>query len=172
MAEQDAPRTSRGGRTLTRKFAEYTGDDPMLRSKFSPLLLALAAVLTLGAGSALAGTITGTVTGADGKPAAGIQVRLQKAKEGGDAAKPGAKKLAKADKAATGTEKPKAPKAGAMTATTSADGTFKFENVADGNYVVMANGKTLGNGKAEVTVAGDTPATVAITLEAKTPKKK
>jgi len=144
----------------------------MLRSKFSTVLLALTAMLTLGVSSAaLAGTITGTVTGADGKPAAGVQVRLQKAKEGGDAAKP-AKKLAKADKAAAGTEKPKAPKAGAMTATTSADGTFKFENVADGNYVVMANGKTLGNGKAEVTVAGDTPATVAITLEAKTPKKK
>jgi len=139
----------------------------MSRSKFSTILLAFAAMLTFGAGSALAGTINGTVTGADGKPAAGVQVRLQKAKEGGDTAKAGAKKLAKADKAAAGTEKPKAPKAGAMTATTSADGTFKFENVADGNYVVMANGKTLGNGKAEVTVSGETPATCAITLEAK-----
>ena len=142
----------------------------MLRSKFTTVLLALTAMLALGASSAaLAGTVTGTVTGADGKPAAGVQVHLQKAKEAGDTAKTGAKKLAKNAAAA---EKPKAPKAGAMTATTSADGTFKFENVADGNYTVVANGKTLGNGKAEVTVAGDTPATVAITLGAKTPAKK
>src|SRR3954463_13672240 len=130
MAEQDAPRTSRGGRTLTRKFAEYTGDDPMLRSKFSPLLLALAAMLTLGAGSALAGTITGTVTGADGKPAAGVAVRLMKAEAGGagDTAKP-KEKAAKSDKLAAG-DKPKNPGAGAggkhgtavAEATTSADG--------------------------------------------------
>lgn len=136
----------------------------MLRSKFSTVLLAFAAMLSLGLSSAaLAGTVTGTITGADGKPVPGVQVRLQKAKEAG------AKKLAKTTAAA---EKPKAPKAGAMTATTSADGTFKFENVADGSYTVVANGKTHGNGKAEVTVAGDTPATCEIKLEAKTPKKK
>ena len=143
----------------------------MLRTKFTTILVALTAILTLGVGSAaLAGSITGTVSGADGKPAGGVQVRLQKAKETG-AAKAGAKKLAKTT-AAPGAEKPKPAKAGAMTATTSADGTFTFQNVADGNYVVVANGKALGNGKAEVAVSGDTPATVAITLEAKTPAKK
>jgi protocatechuate 3,4-dioxygenase beta subunit len=138
--------------------------------KFSPVHLALAAMLALGASSALAGTITGTVTGTDGKPAAGVQVRLQKAKATGDTAKAGAKKLAKTGAAA---EKPAKPaKAGAMTAVTSADGSYKFENVADGNYTVVANGKALGTGKAEVTVSGDTPATVAITLEPKAPAKK
>jgi 5-hydroxyisourate hydrolase-like protein (transthyretin family) len=136
----------------------------MLRAKFSTVLLAFVAVLALGAGSALAGTVTGTVNGADGKPAAGVQVKLQKAKESGSTAK--AKKLAKT---AAPAEK---PKTAAMTATTSADGTFKFENVADGHYVVTANGKTLGTGKAEATVSGDTPVTVAIALEAKPAKKK
>src|SRR3954453_12981708 len=108
----------------------------MLHSKLSTVLLALVAMLTLGVSStALAGTIKGTVTGAAG-PAGGVQVRLQKAKETGNTAKAGAKKLAKNAAAA---EKPKAPKAGAMTVTTDVQGNFTFENVAAGNYTVVAN---------------------------------
>ena len=154
----------------------------MVRTKLSMVLLAFAAMLTLGAGSALAGTISGTVTGTDGKAAAGVTVRLMKtdaSAPGDDAGKPAKEKLAKADKVAAAGEKPakgdKPAKAGGKrqavaTATTAADGTFKFENVADGDYAVVAGGKDVGNGRATASVKGDAKAEVSITLKARKPK--
>jgi hypothetical protein len=160
----------------TDSLAEETN---MLRSKFSAVLIALAAMLTLGAGSAaFAGTITGTVTGADGKPAKGVSVRLTKAGgegAGNAAAKPAKEKLsksdvehlAKGDKPVAG-EKPKRPGGGrqaVQTATTGADGTFKFENVPDGEYAIVAGGKGAGIGRTTATVSGTDPVNVTITLK-------
>jgi 5-hydroxyisourate hydrolase-like protein (transthyretin family) len=147
----------------------------MSRTKFSTFLLALTALLTLGAGSAaLAGTITGTVTGTDGKPAGSVKVRLVKLEDapGKPAqAKDPAAKLAKDAKLAKNPAKA-GGKHGTTVAesATNADGTFTFENVADGSYIVIAGGKGAGGGKAEVTVSGATPATVSITLKEKAKK--
>jgi hypothetical protein len=155
----------------------------MVRTKLSMVLLAFAAMLTLGAGSAIAGTITGTVNGLDGKPASGVNVRLMKADAaapGSDTAKPAKEKLAKADKvaAADGTKPAKGNKPGkggakrepVATATTAADGTFKFENVADGEYYVVASQKDVGNGRATASVKGDGKAELSITLKPRKPK--
>jgi hypothetical protein len=153
----------------------------MVRTKFSMILLAFAAMLTLGAGSALAGTISGTVTGADGKPASGVSVRLMKADAAaaGDTAKPAKEKLAKTDKLAAGDKPAKGDKPGkagggkreaVATATTAADGTFKFENVADGEYAVVAGARELGMGRATASVKGDAKAEVSITLKQRKPK--
>lgn len=123
------------------------------------------------------GSVKGTVTGADGKPAADLAVRLQ-APAGERRAAPG--KQAEADAPAAGTalvaaaDKPKAAgkkparggNAALQTTKTDAKGEFAFEGVEPGTYRVVAGDRTTGTGRAEVTVKAGEAATASISLKA------
>ncbi len=113
------------------------------------------------AGVSLAGEITGTVTGKDGKPAASVPVKLMK---GGAAApkKPAAAADAKPEKKPAATP--------LKETTTGADGAFKFDGVEDGQYRVQAGNKEAGVGGAPVKVEGGKAAPVSITLKEPKPK--
>src|SRR6478609_5476676 len=83
------------------------------------------------------GSVSGTVTGADGKAAAGVMVKLNKAHGKGE------------PKPAAG-EKPVA----VATATTDEHGKFEMKDVPAGDYVAMAGGKKAGgSGREKVTVS-------------------
>ena len=98
------------------------------------------------------GTVSGTVTGADGKAAAGVPVKLNKAR-------------AKGEKPAAG-EKPVA----VATATTDEKGKFEMKDVPVGDYVAMAGGKKAGGaGREKVSVTAGGTAEVTITLKAADP---
>ncbi len=158
----------------------------MLQLKLSLCLVAVALMLSLTGGSAVAadattGTIKGTVSGVDGMPAADVKVRLmpkpakapKAAEANADAAK--TEKLAKGDKAATKAERKAAKQAGGKAkpiaqATTDANGAFTMADVAPGDYVVVAGGKGLGNGRRPVTVSAGGEVTVTIKLKEKKPK--
>jgi hypothetical protein len=129
---------------------------PMLK-KLSLSVLALAFMASV----SLAGEITGTVTGKDGKPAAAVPVKLMK---------PQAPKAAeKAPAAAAQAEKPKA-NAPLKETTTDDKGAFKFDGVEDGAYRVQAGNKDAGQGGAQVKVAGGKAEPVSITLKEAKPK--
>jgi 5-hydroxyisourate hydrolase-like protein (transthyretin family) len=107
------------------------------------------------------GTVSGTVTGVDGKPAADVTVKLMKP-------------VSKADKKAAGdttTEKPKhaAPVA---TATTDKDGKFEMKDVPVGSYNCNVNIKGVGMGHDKVTVTSGATATADITIKAASETKK
>jgi len=120
-------------------------------------------------------SIKGKVVGADGKPAAGVAVRLMH-KEDKAAAHKGAEPkstapAAKGKKAKGTTAAPEKPQAVAET-TADAKGEFSFAGVAPGKYVVAARQKGVGNGREQVTISGDAPATVTVKLKAEKGKGK
>ncbi|MGC4033899.1 MAG: carboxypeptidase-like regulatory domain-containing protein [Tepidisphaeraceae bacterium] len=134
----------------------------MKASKYA-LAGALAALMAFAVSSqaeptATTGTVSGTITTPDGKPAAGVMVRLTKA--------PAAKPTAADEK---GSKKKKAAPTGPQ-ATTDSKGEFKFEAVEAGSYTVNANLKDVGRGKKDVTVTAGQTADASIQLTA--PKKK
>ena len=113
------------------------------------------------------GSIKGKVVSADGKPAAGLPVRLLHA----------AGRKAAADRGAAPADSPRrrrakgaggaANKAEAAGETTAdAAGEFAFADVAPGRYVVVARMKGVGAARERVTVAADNAASVTITLKA------
>lgn len=123
--------------------------------------------------AAQTGTVKGMVVNADTKPVAGAKVELKQP------AAPAAAKDAPAKLEAPA--KPKGGDKGAAkpemktiaTVMTQADGSFKFENVAEGKYMVVASsGETKGRAKEMVTVkAGETADAGTITLMAGKPAK-
>lgn len=108
--------------------------------------------------SATTGTVTGTITSPDGKPAAGVTVRL---------VKPAAAKPTAAEE--KGGKKKKAAPTGPQ-ATTDSKGEFKFEHIEAGTYTLMANLKDVGRGKKDVTVTAGQSTDASLQLTA--PKKK
>jgi hypothetical protein len=122
----------------------------MRKMKWIAPLVAMGLALGL-SGSVMAagnGSVSGTVTGTDGKPAANVTVQVvspmpkadkaeAKAEEGG------AKKGEKANVVASGT--------------TDENGKFEIKDVPAGEYVVRAGNKASGMGREKVTVtAGGT----------------
>jgi 5-hydroxyisourate hydrolase-like protein (transthyretin family) len=101
------------------------------------------------------GSVSGTVTGQDGKPAANVAVRLMAAP---------AKHEKKADAGASG-EKPKHP-APVAEGQTDENGKFKLDGVDAGSYVVAAGSKGAGMGREKVTVTAGSDTEVSITLKA------
>lgn len=89
------------------------------------------------------GSVSGVVKGVDGKPAAGVTVRVVVDTKG---KKP-------ADKTADdNTPKKKAAADAVGTATTDDQGAFKIENIPAGTYTVQANKQGSGHAKAFATV--------------------
>jgi protocatechuate 3,4-dioxygenase beta subunit len=121
-------------------------------------------------------SIKGKVVGADGKPAAGVAVRLMH-KEDKAATHKGAEPKTTAPaakgKAAKGKGAAASPKAEAVAETTAdAKGEFSFAGVAPGTYVVAARQKGVGNGREQVTVSGDGASNVTVKLKAEKGKGK
>jgi hypothetical protein len=150
----------------------------------SVLSLAAAALLVLGVAEVGAaagdkakgrgmGSITGTVTGADGKPAAGVTVGLHRAppKAEGTAATfyaaPGKAPGPGAGKA----EKPAKPAPFKQT-TTDARGQFTFAAVPPGEYHVTANAKGVRDDRKRVKIKAGEAQRVELKLEAKEPAAK
>jgi hypothetical protein len=116
------------------------------------------------------GSISGTVTGADGKPAAGVTVGLYRA--------PPKDQQAAALTAAPG----KAPDSGKPAkqnrppplkqTTTDARGQFAFANVPPGEYHVTANAKGVRDDRKRVTIKPGESQKVALKLEVKEPAAK
>jgi hypothetical protein len=157
----------------------------MLRlMKWSMPLLAVAAVLAFGASTVRAedaagkGSVSGTVLDKDGKPAAGVHVRLfhpfEKGQRGkGAAKKEGAETNAadpaeggSSDKPAKGSkgDKPMRDKPVA-TATTDSNGAFSMKDVPAGKYIVMAMLKGQGGARQEVEVTAGSEAKAELKLE-------
>jgi hypothetical protein len=163
----------------------------MFRSmKWSLPLVAVVAMLAFSASTARAedtkGSVTGTVVDKDGKPAAGVHVRLfhpfEKGQRGNsDAAheKNAEKTAEKAEKqnAETGEkpeggEKPEKPAKGekpmrdkpVATATTDSNGAFTMKDVPAGKYVVLAMLKGQGGDRKDVEVTGGNEAKVELKL--------
>jgi hypothetical protein len=155
----------------------------MLRGTKFLATLAASAMLFFGASSLKAadtGTITGTVTGKDGKPAAGVAVRLMKPGQGGPGRPGGAggppkadapKPEPKADEPKPG-EKPAPPPGGGgnrpppiKEAKTDDAGKFTMTEVPAGEYTIAAGGRDIGFGREMVTVKAGETATVSITLK-------
>lgn len=127
------------------------------------LLVGLGAAAQAQDAAAAAGTITGTVTGVDGKPAANAQVRLMA---------PPSQKEAKADENAS--DKPKGKGKGpapVATGQTDENGKFELTGVAAGDYVVAAGIKGVGMGRQKVTVKAGETATVDIKMKEAGEKK-
>jgi len=136
-----------------------------LMKKLSMSMLALAFMASV----SLAGEITGTVTGKDGKPAANVPVRLMKA--GGGGAKKAEKAPALADAEKPAEKKPGAGAAAPLQKTeTDSAGKFTFKDVEDGAYRVAAGGKDLGTGNKQVKVENGKAEPVSITLADPKPK--
>ena len=150
----------------------------MLKSmKYGSTVLA-AALLALAGASNLAeadapakGTIIGTVVGVDGKPAAGVTVRLfappaKRDKESAGDARPDKPEKSDAKLEADPRKPGKRPKpAPVAEAKTDSTGAFKLEGIEPGNYMVGAGERGMGRGKARVTVAAGQTASVEIKLE-------
>ena len=122
-------------------------------------------------------SIKGKVVGADGKPAAGVAVRLMHKEDKAATHKgaepkttaPAAKgKAAKGKGAAAANPKPEA----VAETTADAKGEFSFAGVAPGKYVVAARQKGVGNGREQVTVSGDGASNVTVKLKAEKGKGK
>ena len=105
--------------------------------------------------------ISGKVVDGEGKPVAGARVLVLHKED----AKPGKKEKNLAD----GEKPKKAMKKSIAQGKTDDSGAFKLD-VPAGEYVVSANLKGTGMGKAEVTVADGATATVEITLKERAPK--
>lgn len=104
--------------------------------------------------NAATGSVSGTVTTPDQKPAANATVRVV-----------ADSKAHKPEKTAADGEKPKKDKAPAYTGTTDADGKFTIDNIPPGQYTVMVNIKEVGRGKQTVSVAAGKTAEVVIQLQ-------
>ena len=115
------------------------------------------------------GNISGTVTGADGKPASGVLVRLfHPMSAGKKTEKKAQKKQIKAEQNATESEKPAKGEKGdkskaadkpipVANATTSGDGTFEMKDVPAGKYMLMAMVRGAGSARETIEVkAGET----------------
>jgi hypothetical protein len=109
-------------------------------------------------------TVTVTVVDAAGKAVSGATVGIypkgakkQKTDGGGATTQP-------ADGA-----KPARPQP-LTSGETGADGTVALEKIPDGNFVVRARVKGVGNGNAPVTIADDKDASVSVTLKPRAPK--
>lgn len=136
--------------------------------KWAAPLVALGLLLGYTAPKAVAadddkGSVTGMVTGVDGKPAADVTVKLNKAMTKAD------RKAAK--EAAANGEKPKHAKPVA-TATTDKDGKFEMKDVPAGSYNVVAGVKGESMGHEAVTVTAGSASDVSITLAAIEKKEK
>jgi hypothetical protein len=126
------------------------------------------------------GTIRGKVTGADGKPANGVTVRLvagepgkakggKKAKAAANAAAqpaPAQALVAKGAKAAKGAGKAGKKAASLKETTTNDQGEFTFTDVPVGSYAVYAGGKRIGNGHAPAEVTAGNSVNLSVTLKA------
>jgi protocatechuate 3,4-dioxygenase beta subunit len=110
------------------------------------------------------GSISGKVVDVDGNPVEGAKVRVMVAPAG----KPKKEKLEDGD--APKPDKPAKPQAVAE-AVTDAAGAFKVDGIPAGDYMVAANAKGKGMGKAKVTVADGQTAEVTLELKAPAPKK-
>jgi protocatechuate 3,4-dioxygenase beta subunit len=152
------------------------------RSLSGALSVAAAAFLVLalaGSGASAAGdkakprgpgSITGTVTGADGKPAAGVTVGLYKAP-------PKAEGAAATVHAAPGKPPAPAPDKAIKPApfkqtTTDARGQFSFAAVPPGEYHVTANAKGVRDDRKRVKIKAGEAQRVELKLEAKEPAAK
>jgi len=123
------------------------------------------------------GNISGTVTGADGKPASGVLVRLfHPMSAGKKSEKKAQKKQIKAEQNATESEKPAKGEKGdkskaadkpipVANATTSGDGTFEMKDVPVGTYMIMANLKGAGQARQTIEVKAADAAKVTLTLK-------
>jgi hypothetical protein len=106
-------------------------------------------------------TITGIVHGVDGKPVANAKVRVMKPQM--DAPKEGeAKPQAKGDKPGKGGGKMGKPVA---EATTDADGKFKIEKLAAGDYIVGCMVQGVGGGREKVTLKDGESKEVTINMK-------
>ena len=145
-----------------------------MRKLFCLSLLVPALLLALSASAAepaagAKGSIKGKVVGADGKPAAGVPVRLMHKGDRKAETKPDAeaRKQRKAKGAAP------AEKNNSVAETTAdASGEFAFSGVAPGKYVVASRMKGVGGGREQVTVTGDGTANATIKLKAQAAKGK
>jgi hypothetical protein len=145
-------------------------------SRFVAFVAALVLVLGLARSGAAAGgkdkgkgngSISGTVTGVDGKPAAGVTVGLYRAPPKDQQASA----LAAAPGKAPGSDKPgkenKPPPL--KQTTTDARGQFAFANVPPGEYHVTANAKGVRDDRKRVTIKAGEAQKVALKLEPKQP---
>ena len=108
------------------------------------------------------GTVTGTVRGQDGKPAANAAVKLTVSGKSFRPDQQPSKSDDKAEKPAKGDKKT----AKALTATTDADGKFRVENVPAGQYAVTAAITGTSRGKSNVLVKAGETADVSISMHA------
>lgn len=110
-------------------------------------------------------TVTVTVVDAAGKPVSGATVGIYP-------------KAAKKHKTAAGGGATTQPADGAKPARpqpitsgqTGADGTVALDKIPDGDFVVRARVKGVGNGNAPVTIADDKDASVSVTLKPRAAK--
>ena len=147
-----------------------------MRKLLSLSAVAAALVFSLSFHSAVAepaagakGSIKGKITGSDGKPAAGVPVRLMHAgarkspaDAGGDAAETPRGRKARAK----GTARPARTAEAVAETTADAGGEFAFADVAAGQYVVVTRMKGVGAARERVTVGAEGPANVTLTLKA------
>ncbi len=126
------------------------------------------------AAKAGAGSVVGTILDKDGKPAAGVKVRLFAPYERGG--KRGNKSAATqptlADAAAapaTGNEKAEKPNP-AATATSDAEGKFMVANLPAGEYVVVARLRGQGGGRQQIEVNAGEEFKVELKLDVKPEK--
>lgn len=151
-------------------------------SKWTAPLVALALVLSFNAWAGAqeskeTGSMSGTVVDKDGKPVEGANVRLMKPMQRGRG--PADKQAAQGASALQLAEKPAKPgkpdkgepgKPGnrpkpVATATTDADGKFTMEDVAAGEYMVVAMVRGQGAARQPVTVKAGETATVELKLQ-------
>jgi hypothetical protein len=118
------------------------------------------------------GTVKGKVLNADGKPAAGIPVRLMHRAAGKKAAAAANDSPAEPRKRGKGQPGPAARAQAAAETTADASGEFAFADVPVGNYVAVARLKGVGAARQQVHVTADKPANVTLTLKAPAPRKK
>ena len=112
------------------------------------------------------GSVKGKVVNAEGKPAAGVPVRLMRAGAGkaseSDTAGPRKGRKPGAKRGAGGAGKPEA----VAETTADASGEFAFADVEAGKYVVVTRMKGVGAARERVTVTADGPASVTLNLKA------
>lgn len=112
------------------------------------------------------GSIKGKVVHADGKPAAGVPVRLMHRAAGKASTTPAAAATTPKRRRPKGAAKAKGTAEAVAETTADAAGEFAFADVAPGRYVVVTRMKGIGGARQPAAVTGDTPATVTLTLKA------